>query len=118
VYDLTSQIALEDLIGKLYVEWGEGFRAWVHHADRRDKGIRELRMGFKEPDFPGFRNFIESLSQQDKLPAAWVVVFRSSRGAICSPALRQRSSMLVQRPARVATGVAGKSTCTRVMVET
>jgi hypothetical protein len=80
VYDLTLETAIADLIGRLYVEWGEGFRAWVQHADRQDKLIRELRTEFKEPDFPGFLNFVETLSRLEKLPTAWVVAFRSSKG--------------------------------------
>jgi hypothetical protein len=80
VYDLSLHKAFEDLIGKLYVEWGGGFRAWVQHADKQDKIIRELRTEFKEPDFPGFLNFIGSLSQLNKLPTSWIVAFRSSRG--------------------------------------
>jgi len=61
VYDLTLEKDLEDLIGKLYVEWGRGFIAWVQHADRQNKLIRELRTEFKEPDFPGFLNFVKPL---------------------------------------------------------
>jgi hypothetical protein len=80
VYNLTLEKVLEDLIGKLYVGWGEGFLAWVQHADRQNKPIRELRTEFKEPDFPGFLNFMKPLSKLDMLPTAWVVAFRSSKG--------------------------------------
>jgi GIY-YIG catalytic domain len=80
VYDLTLKTPLADLAGKLYVEWGEGFRAWVQRADRQDKVIRELRTEFKEPDFPGFLNFVEPLSKLDKLPKGWIVALRSSKG--------------------------------------
>ena len=80
VYDLTLEKALSDLIGKVLVDWGLGARAWVQHADRRNKPIMELRREFKEPDFPGFLNFIEPLSRLDKLPKDWVAVLRSSRG--------------------------------------
>jgi hypothetical protein len=42
--------------------------------------IKELRATFKEPDFPGFLNFRESLSRLSKLPKDWCVAFRSSKG--------------------------------------
>jgi hypothetical protein len=80
VYNLTLQATLSDLVGKLYVEWGRGFRAWVQYADQQNKPIRELRTEFKEPDFPGFLSFIAPLSQLEKLPTAWVGTFRTSRG--------------------------------------
>jgi hypothetical protein len=79
-YDLTLEKALSDLIGKLLVDWGPGARAWVQHADRRNKSIIELRKEFKEPDFPGFLNFVEPLSRLAKLPKDWVAVLRSSKG--------------------------------------
>jgi hypothetical protein len=80
VYDLSLEAALGDLSGRLYVEWGEGFRAWVQHADKQNKPIRELRTAFKEPDFPGFLNFVKLPSELPKLPAAWIAAFRASKG--------------------------------------
>ena len=80
VYDLVLEKALEDLIGKLCVEWGEGFRAWVQHADKQNKRIRELRTEFKEPDFPGFLNFVTPLSNLANLPPSWIEALRSSKG--------------------------------------
>ncbi len=58
VYELTLRTrpaALGDLIGKLYVDWGEGRgtgqggeQAWVQYADRHDKPITELRTEFAD----------------------------------------------------------------------
>jgi hypothetical protein len=80
VYDLTLDERFNDLAGRLYVEWGDGFRAWVQRADRRDKRIKELRIEFKEPDFPGYLNFVKSLSDLEKLPLSWIAAFRASKG--------------------------------------
>lgn len=80
LYDLTMVEALGDLIGKLFIEWGPGERAWIQRADRRNKPITELRTEFKEPDFPGFLNFVKSLSELDKLPKGWVTTLQSCRG--------------------------------------
>ncbi len=118
VYDVTFEKALGDLIGKVLVDWGLGARAWVQHADRRNKPIMELRREFKEPDFPGFLNFIEPLSRLDKLPKDWVSVLRSSRGYTCSPAPRPKSSISVQQVVRTASGAAGRIMSRPVMAAT
>ncbi len=80
VYELTLEPRLSDLIGKLLIDWGPGARTWIQRPDQQDKRITELRTEFKEPDFPGFLDFIESLSRLDKLPKGWITVLQSSRG--------------------------------------
>jgi hypothetical protein len=80
VYDLTLVEPLRDLIGRLLIEWGPGARAWVQRADRKDKPIKELRVAFKEPDFPGFLNFVEPLSRLKTVPKGWIAALQSSRG--------------------------------------
>ncbi|HDP70175.1 MAG TPA: GIY-YIG nuclease family protein [Actinobacteria bacterium] len=80
IYDISPEPRLSDLIGKLLVDWGLGERAWIQRADKQDKQIVELRTEFKEPVFPGFLNFIESLSKLNKLPKSWIAVLQSSRG--------------------------------------
>lgn len=80
VYELTLEPRLSDLIGKLLIDWGPGQRAWIQRADQQNKRITELRTVFKEPDFPGFLNFIESLSRLDRLPKGWITALQSSRG--------------------------------------
>ena len=79
-YELTLDEQLGDLVGKLLIDWGPGDRAWVQRADHQDKRILELRTEFKEPDFPGFLNFIEPLSRLDSLPKGWIRVLQSSMG--------------------------------------
>ena len=80
VYDLALEEKLSDLIGKLLIDWGPGERAWIQRADQQDKRIAELRAEFKEPEFPGFLNFIEPLSRLDKLPRGWITVLQMSKG--------------------------------------
>jgi hypothetical protein len=80
VYDLSLQEALRDLIGKLFIDWGKGALAWVQYADRNDKPVTELRIAFKEPDFPGFLNFLLPLSKLDNVPKSWIAALQSSRG--------------------------------------
>lgn len=80
IYDLELDTRLSDLTGRLLIDWGDGERAWIQRADRRDKIILELRTSFKEADFPGFLNFITPLSKINSLPKSWVNVIKSSRG--------------------------------------
>jgi len=80
VYDLMLQDTLNDFIGKLFIDWGPGALAWVQYTDRNNKPITELRKEFKEPDFPGFLNFIQPLSKLDHMFKSWVAALKSSRG--------------------------------------
>jgi len=80
VYELTLDERLSDLIGKLYIDWGPGMRSWIQRADTKDKVIIELRDEFSEPEFPGYLEFIEPLSQIAKIPLGWTTVLQASRG--------------------------------------
>jgi hypothetical protein len=80
VYDLALQEKLTDLIGKLFIDWGRGALAWVQYAERNDKPVTEVRLAFKEPDFPGFLNFIRPLSKLSNAPQSWISALQSSRG--------------------------------------
>jgi hypothetical protein len=80
VYDLKLQDKLVDLRGRLFIDWGPAALAWVQYAERHDKPVTELRVAFQEPDFPGFLNFVESLSRLTNLPSAWIATLRSCRG--------------------------------------
>ena len=80
VYDLVLQDTLSDLIGKLFIDWGQGALAWVQYAERNNKPITELHKAFREPDFPGFLNFIQPLSKLNNMPTSWHTVLKSSRG--------------------------------------
>ena len=80
VYRVRSDPAFADLSGRLYVGWGEGPRAWVQRADRKNKIVTELHERFKDEDFPGFLNFQSPLSKLEALPAGWTQALRSARG--------------------------------------
>ena len=80
VYDLVLEDMLADLIGKLFIDWGSGERVWIQRPDRQNKPLVELRKEFKEPEFPGFLNFIKPLSEINVLPRSWITALQSSRG--------------------------------------
>jgi hypothetical protein len=80
VWDLTLDEKLNDLIGRLFINWGDGALAWVQYANRQDKPVTELRTAFREDVFPGFMNFIEPLSRIDCLPKSWSEALQNTRG--------------------------------------
>jgi hypothetical protein len=80
IYELNLDERLNDLAGRLVVAWGDGERAWVQRADKQNKAVLQIREAFREADFPGFTQFISSLSKVEGLPATWIAPLRSSRG--------------------------------------
>jgi hypothetical protein len=79
-YELLLDERLADLEGKVFIDWGDGTRAWVQRADNQNKPFRELRPEFKEPDFPGFLNFREPLSKVEGLPKTWIASLKEAKG--------------------------------------
>jgi len=63
-YDLRLDERLADLRGKLFIEWGDGTRAWVQRADNQNKPIIELR----------------SLSKVEGLPKTWIENLKHAKG--------------------------------------
>ena len=80
VYELTLGDGLRDLIGRLFIDWGDGALAWIQYADRQNKPVTEIRTSFREDSFPGFLNVIKPLSKLSKLPKDWITALKSSRG--------------------------------------
>jgi hypothetical protein len=79
-YRLAPMPALRDYAGRLWIEWGDGYRAWIQRGDGTPKPIAELRRTFSEDAFPGFSALILNLSQVETLPASWAAVLGSTRG--------------------------------------
>jgi hypothetical protein len=80
VYKLTPDDRLNDLAGRLVIDWGGGKKSWIQRADNQNKVVFEIRKIFREPDFPGFADFIAPLSGIERLPAAWIVALQSCGG--------------------------------------
>jgi len=79
-YDLKMDERMADLAGRIFIEWGDGTRAWVQRAEKQNKPIVELRPEFKEDDFPGLLSLKESLSKVERLPAAWMTTLKNAKG--------------------------------------
>lgn len=80
VYELTLLDDFNDFIGTLFIDWGPSKIVWVQYPQRQCKSITELHSHFQEPSFPGYLNFIQSLSKLGGIPPDWISALRSSRG--------------------------------------
>ena len=79
-YELTPHPTLSGYIGRLLVDWGEGYRSWIQRADGPPKPVTEIRAGEPDPPFPGWLRFETRLSQLTTLPAAWLEILQANRG--------------------------------------
>ena len=80
IYNLAPQDALNEFIGKLFIKWGPGGRAWVQRSDKQNKEVTELCTEYKEEEFPGFLNFIKPLSKINVLPRTWIEALQAAKG--------------------------------------
>lgn len=71
LYDLEPQQALQEYVGRIVIDWGVAFRAWVQRADRQDKRVLEIRRTAIEPPFPGFTSFSWSIRELSSVPSSW-----------------------------------------------
>ena len=79
-YNLEKVELFTEYDGLLVIEWGLGDRAWIQRADNQNKKIVEIRKEYREPDFPGFLEFISNLSQIESLPKTWVSILKNAKG--------------------------------------
>lgn len=79
-YRLTPRSELSEYAGRLWIDWGDGFRAWIQRGDKKEKPILELRRTFGEDPFPGFSALILNLSDIETIPASWLAALSSTRG--------------------------------------
>ena len=79
-YDLEMVQELAEFRGRLIIEWGEAYRAWVQLAENQDKTVIEIRRAVGEPPFPGFLGFCERLSGLAAVPFSWRTALSSVGG--------------------------------------
>lgn len=80
VYDLVLDDQLNDLAGRVVIDWGASERAWIQRADNQNKLVEEIWRAFREPDFPGFARFVAALSDLERVPVSWIAALSTSRG--------------------------------------
>ncbi len=79
-YLLKPAEVLQDCAGRLLIDWGAGTRAWIQRASKQNKPILELRRDARDPNFPGYTEFLCPLSRLEALPAGWRDALSASRG--------------------------------------
>ncbi len=70
-YDLTRDNVLRTYAGRILVDWGLGYRAWVQRADGKEKAILEIRREKEARLFPGFAAFSWPIRELALVPQAW-----------------------------------------------
>ena len=73
VYDLVRRPELEDLVGRVVIDWGRSTRSWSQWAGRGKTGkpIVEIRAAAAEEAFPGFARFRTTVENIPVLPPSW-----------------------------------------------
>jgi hypothetical protein len=79
-YDIRFDQRLDDLAGRLIIDWGDGFRAWVQRAGRRDKSVLEIKREITDPQFPGFTGFCWDVDEIASIPLTWQEILKSVKG--------------------------------------
>lgn len=80
LYQLELKPELSEYAGRLWIEWGDGYRAWIQRGDRIQKPVLELRRNLGEDPFPGFQSLILNLSEVDAIPSTWRAALAATRG--------------------------------------
>lgn len=82
IYRYQRLPEFDHLAGRLKIAWGDGKRSWSQRADsdRGSKPIIELSQDFKEPEFPGYTQFISDLANLTSVPVGWASALSAVRG--------------------------------------
>jgi hypothetical protein len=79
-YDTSRDDRLKDMQGRLVIDWGKGYLAWVQLADSNDKKVMELLRDPEDEPFPGYFSFSCQLSELSDLAPAWITQLRAAKG--------------------------------------
>ena len=80
MYEVLPEPFLAELSERLFIEWGDGPRAWLQVASNQEKPIIEIRREYRDPAFPGYQKFVANLSRITVLAPTWIDVLRNARG--------------------------------------
>ena len=104
-YELRPVERFAMFSGKLVIDWGRGFLAWIQRADQQAKVVLELRRDYQEERFPGFADLLINLSAVPNLPPTWLAVLRASRGVylLTCPRTKEQYVASTTKPATAGT---------------
>jgi hypothetical protein len=78
-YKIQRDAMLSEYAGRLSINWGSAWQAWVQRAHKQDKEVAGIEDDI-EPPFPGFANFTYELSRIAEIPEKWQEVLRNVKG--------------------------------------
>jgi hypothetical protein len=71
-HKLERKVELSEYIGRLVIEWGGAYRAWIQLAKNQDKPVVELRKSsILDSPFPGTGGFRHSIRNLTAVPENW-----------------------------------------------
>lgn len=71
-YSIELKPELAEYAGRIVVDWGAGYLAWVQQAKKQSKPIVELRKSSAiDPPFPGYARFRHSIRDLPSVPLRW-----------------------------------------------
>src|SRR5208283_4893301 len=81
-YILDRDEKLADLAGRLMINWGNGYLAWIQRADVvEEKTIIEIRKDrVRDEEFPGYRAFQWSIAEIQSIWPSWQDALCRSKG--------------------------------------
>ncbi len=89
-YMISRDDRLKDLAGRLVVDWGRGYLAWVQLGAKNDKKVLELLRDPDDEPFPGYFAFGCRLSELDDLPPGWITQLSRAKGIYVLTSLTTR----------------------------
>jgi len=82
-YNLALDARLGEFVGRLTIEWGDGFRAWIQNADSKlsgNKKVAEIRKNLQDHPFPGYREFRRNIAGIQRIWPSWRLQLESCKG--------------------------------------
>lgn len=82
-YSVVHDPFLAEYAGRLFINWGDSpssKRAWFQLASNQEKPIVEIKREYSDPAFPGYLQFIDSLSRIATLPPTWIEMLKVAKG--------------------------------------
>ena len=80
MYEVIPDPFLAEYVGRIFIDWGKGDRAFVQLASSQEKPILEITREYSDPVFPGYLQFTQNLSQVLLLPRSWIDMLMFAQG--------------------------------------
>jgi hypothetical protein len=89
-YTISRDDRLKDMAGRLVVDWGKGYLAWVQLGAKNNKKVLELGRDPDDKPFPGYFASGCRLSELAELPPGWITQLSRAKGIYVLTSLTTR----------------------------